>query len=146
MHEPRQRESEAGNYLQQEHTLEPMSRVFEFPVEIDTDNIRATLDRGLLKVRVPKASVGRRRAIRIARRADRLGFAGRLREEGGEDLLYLPTLTLGALRPAMAMVRQCLHPLEDVLAFPAAILVGGHTGSSEGPKAMGPSHTRVPAD
>jgi HSP20 family protein len=66
--EPRDRKSEAdGKYIQREHSMEPMSRVFEFPVEIDTDNIRATLDKGMLKIRVPKASVGRRRIIRIAR-------------------------------------------------------------------------------
>jgi hypothetical protein len=54
------------------HIAESMSRVFDFPVEIDTDNIRATLDKGLLKIRVPKASVGRRRVIRIARPGDEL--------------------------------------------------------------------------
>jgi HSP20 family molecular chaperone IbpA len=34
--------------------------------ETDTDNIRATLDQGILKIRVPNAAVGRRRVIRIA--------------------------------------------------------------------------------
>jgi HSP20 family molecular chaperone IbpA len=65
--QPREAQSSAeGNYLQREHVLEPMSRLFEFPVEIDTDNIRATLARGMLKIRVPKAALGRRRVIRIA--------------------------------------------------------------------------------
>jgi HSP20 family protein len=66
--EPHQRDSDGdGKYIQREHTPEPMSRLFEFPGEVDTDNIRATLDRGMLKIRVPKAGIGRRRIIRIAR-------------------------------------------------------------------------------
>jgi HSP20 family molecular chaperone IbpA len=32
-----------------------MSRVFDFPVEIDADNVQATLEKGILKLRVPKA-------------------------------------------------------------------------------------------
>jgi hypothetical protein len=47
-----------------------MSRLFEFPVEIDTDNIRATLARGLLKIRVPKAALGRRRSSASHQRRD----------------------------------------------------------------------------
>jgi HSP20 family protein len=63
--EPRERAQSDGKYIQREHTPEPMSRVFEFPQEIDTDNIRATLDKGMLRLRVPKAAIGRRRIIRI---------------------------------------------------------------------------------
>jgi HSP20 family protein len=64
--QPHERAETEGKYIQREHTLESMSRVFEFPQEIDTDHIRATLDKGMLRIRVPKAAVGRRRVIRIA--------------------------------------------------------------------------------
>jgi HSP20 family protein len=64
--QPRERGETEARYIQREHTLEPMSRVFEFPQEMDTDNIRATLDQGILRIRIPKAAVGRRRVIRIA--------------------------------------------------------------------------------
>ena len=40
-----------------------MSRVFEFPTEIDPDNISATLEAGMLKIHVPKAAASRRRVI-----------------------------------------------------------------------------------
>ncbi len=64
--QPRARPENEGKYIQREHAPEPMSRVFEFPQEIHTDNIRATLDKGILRIRVPKAAVGRRRTIHIA--------------------------------------------------------------------------------
>jgi HSP20 family protein len=65
--EPRQGEGDSGRkYLQRERPSGPMSRVFEFPVDIDTDNIQATLENGVLRVRVPKAAAGRRKVIRIA--------------------------------------------------------------------------------
>lgn len=64
--EPRQDEGEAGRrYLQREQTPEPMSRVFEFPTEIDTDNVRASLENGVLRIRAPKAAAARRRVIRV---------------------------------------------------------------------------------
>jgi HSP20 family protein len=64
--EPRQDEAEAGRrYLQREQVNEPMSRVFEFPAEIDTDGVRASLENGMLRVRAPKAAAARRRVIRV---------------------------------------------------------------------------------
>lgn len=67
--EPRQSASEEGRtYLQREHVTEPMSRIFEFPDELDTDNVRATLENGMLRIRVPRAGAGRRRVIRIGSR------------------------------------------------------------------------------
>ena len=64
--EPRQSSSEQGRtYLQREHVTEPMSRIFEFPDELDTDNVRATLENGMLRIRVPRAGAGRRRVIRM---------------------------------------------------------------------------------
>ena len=64
--QPRARPENEGKYIQREHAPEPMSRVFELPQEIHTDNIRAPLDNGILRMRVPKAAVGRRRAIHNA--------------------------------------------------------------------------------
>jgi HSP20 family protein len=67
--EPRQPASEEGRtYRQREHVTEPMSRIFEFPDELDTDNVRATLENGMLRIRVPRAEAGRRRVIRIGPR------------------------------------------------------------------------------
>ena len=64
--EPRQDEAEAGrHYFQRDQVTEPMSRIFEFPTEIDTDNVRASLENGMLKIRVPKAAAARRRVIRV---------------------------------------------------------------------------------
>jgi HSP20 family protein len=64
--QPRQAGSEDGRtYLQREQLLEPRSRVLEFPTELDTDNVRATLENGLLRIRVPKAAAARRRVIRV---------------------------------------------------------------------------------
>jgi HSP20 family protein len=64
--QPRQGDVESGrHYLQREQVTEPMSRIFEFPTEIDTDNVRASLENGVLKIRVPKAAAARRRVIRV---------------------------------------------------------------------------------
>ena len=44
--EPRQQQDESERkYVQREHSVESMSRVFEFPRELDTDNVRATLEK-----------------------------------------------------------------------------------------------------
>jgi HSP20 family protein len=68
--EPQQAEPDSGRrYLQREQPARPLSRLFEFPVEIDTDNVRTTLENGLLKIYVPKASVGRRKVIRLGQSA-----------------------------------------------------------------------------
>jgi HSP20 family protein len=64
--EPRQPAPEAGRkYLHHEESFEPRSRVFEFPTEIDTDGVHATLENGLLRIRVPRAAAGRRKVIRV---------------------------------------------------------------------------------
>ena len=52
-------------YLVQEQTSRPASHVIDFPGEIDTDGVRATLQHGMLTIRAPKAAAGRRRAVRI---------------------------------------------------------------------------------
>jgi HSP20 family protein len=67
---PQQAEANTSRrYLQREQPLEPMSRLFEFPVEIDTDNVRATLENGILKIEAPKAAAGRRRVILVGQSA-----------------------------------------------------------------------------
>ena|SRR2546425_1091020 len=67
---PKREERESGvTYLQREQPVHAMSRVFEFPVDIDTDNIRATLQHGIVTIHVPKAAAGRRKVIEVARSA-----------------------------------------------------------------------------
>jgi HSP20 family molecular chaperone IbpA len=46
-------------------TLPSQSRVFEFPVDLDTDNVRAELKQGLLRIQAPKAAAGKRRMVRV---------------------------------------------------------------------------------
>ena len=68
--EPQQAEPDSGRrYLQREQPVRPLSRLFEFPGEIDTDNVRTTLETGILKIHVPKAAVGRRKVIRVGQSA-----------------------------------------------------------------------------
>jgi HSP20 family protein len=52
-------------YLQQEQQQGPMSRVFEFPSEIDPDHISANLEAGMLKIHAPKAAATRPRVIKL---------------------------------------------------------------------------------
>ncbi|MBX5492681.1 MAG: Hsp20/alpha crystallin family protein [Chloroflexi bacterium] len=58
-------EAERRRYLQREQPAGAMSRVIEFPEEIDTDNVKATLEYGILKLEVPKAAIGRRKVIKV---------------------------------------------------------------------------------
>jgi HSP20 family molecular chaperone IbpA len=46
-----------------------MSRIFNFPVEIDSDNVQATLERGILQIHVPKEAAGKRKIIRVGQAA-----------------------------------------------------------------------------
>ena len=65
-----QREEQASEsertYLQRELPVRDMARVFEFPAEIDPDNIRPTLAHGILEVVVPRAAAQRRKVIKVA--------------------------------------------------------------------------------
>jgi HSP20 family protein len=64
--QPQQAEGEAGRrYVQRQQSPTPMSRVIEFPGEIDTDNIQANLEHGFLRIHVPKATAARRKVIRL---------------------------------------------------------------------------------
>lgn len=68
--QPRQAEENSDRrYIQREQPTGPMARIFEFPVEIDTDNVQATLKDGILKIEVRKAAAARRRIIQIGQAA-----------------------------------------------------------------------------
>jgi HSP20 family protein len=68
--QPRQTEANSDRrYIQREQSVGPMARIFEFPVEIDTDNVQATLKDGILKIEIRKAAAARRRIIQIAQAA-----------------------------------------------------------------------------
>ena len=62
----RTEEEEERTYLAREHLVEPMARVFEFPADIDTDNVRVILEQDLLRIRDPKAAAGRPRVVKVA--------------------------------------------------------------------------------
>ena len=65
--EPGRTEEEDGRtYFVREHLVEPMARVFEFPADIDTDNVRVKLEQGMLRIRAPKAAAGRPRTVKVA--------------------------------------------------------------------------------
>jgi HSP20 family protein len=68
--EPSNRQGDPGRkYIQREHSVRPMSRIFEFPMELDTDNVQASLENGILRVRAPKAAAAKRKLVRIAQAA-----------------------------------------------------------------------------
>ena len=50
-------------------TLRGESRVFEFPLELDTDNVHAERKQAVLRITAPKALAGKRRVIRIEQAA-----------------------------------------------------------------------------
>ena len=58
-------ERNGRQYLRQEQSQGPASRVFEFPTEIDPDNISANLEAGMLRIEVPKAAASRTRVITL---------------------------------------------------------------------------------
>jgi HSP20 family protein len=61
---PQQTEADSGRtYIQHEQLVQPMSRIFEFPVEIDTDNVHSMLEREMLKIEVPKSAAGRPKVV-----------------------------------------------------------------------------------
>ena len=45
------------------------SRVFEFPLDLDTDNVRAERKQAVLRITAPKALAGKRRVIRVEQAA-----------------------------------------------------------------------------
>ena len=64
--EPREESSGSRRYIQREQSVRPMSRIFDFPDQIDVDNIRPSLEQGVLVIRVPKAGASRRKIIRLS--------------------------------------------------------------------------------
>ncbi len=68
--DPQQGAANSGRkYIQREQSILPRSRLFDFPVEIDTDNVQANLENGILRIRVPKAAAGKRKVVRIGQAA-----------------------------------------------------------------------------
>ena len=65
---PSEQDSER-RYIHQEQAVKPMSRLFEFPEDIDTDNIGVTLKNGVLKLHVPKAAAAKPKVIRVKKSA-----------------------------------------------------------------------------
>ena len=62
--------SQSGRkYLQREHESGPITRVFEFPSDINPDSITATLEHGMLKIQASKATAARRRVIKLQKEA-----------------------------------------------------------------------------
>jgi HSP20 family protein len=66
---PRPPDDPVRRFLLRELGVQPTSRIFEFPMRLDTDNVRATLENGILKIRAPTAEAGRRRVIRVGQAA-----------------------------------------------------------------------------
>ncbi|WP_423960908.1 Hsp20/alpha crystallin family protein [Candidatus Binatus sp.] len=62
---PSQEENSDRIYLQREQDSRPWSRLFDFPMEIDPDKVRATVEAGILKIYAPKALVSPPRVIRV---------------------------------------------------------------------------------
>jgi HSP20 family protein len=62
---PMERNGQQRRYLRHEQEQGPMSRVFEFPSEIDPDHVSATVEAGMLKIHAPKAAASRRRVIKL---------------------------------------------------------------------------------
>jgi HSP20 family protein len=68
--ETAQTEPKSGRrYIQREFSVRRMLRIFNFPVEIDIDNVQATLENGILQIRAPKAAAGKGKLIRVRRAA-----------------------------------------------------------------------------
>jgi HSP20 family protein len=65
----RSADEDGRKYFQREQPTGRMSRVFEFPMDLDTDNVQATLENGILKIRVPKAGAARRRVVKVGQLA-----------------------------------------------------------------------------
>jgi HSP20 family protein len=62
--------ADAGRrYIVREHSARPMWRRFDFPVEIDKDNVKANLEYGMLRIVVPKQAAGKRKTIAIEQAA-----------------------------------------------------------------------------
>jgi HSP20 family protein len=68
--EPQQAQADSGQrYIQREQPVRALSRLFEFPEEIDTDNVKAAQENGMLRIRVPKAAAAPRKVIRVGQSA-----------------------------------------------------------------------------
>lgn len=62
----RQQSEDSGRrYILREQEMRSWSRLFEFPMEIDPDKVRATLENGILKVYATKALANQPKIIPI---------------------------------------------------------------------------------
>ena len=68
---PQQAEESGRTYIQREQEVRPWSRLFEFPMEIDPDGVRAGLENGILKIHAPKALSSPGKVFRV-----RIGESG----------------------------------------------------------------------
>jgi HSP20 family protein len=62
---PSQEDTSGRKYLRHEQEIRPWSRLFQFPMEIDTDRVQAGLENGILKIHAPKALSAQSKVIRI---------------------------------------------------------------------------------
>jgi HSP20 family protein len=62
---PQQAEESGRTYIRREQEIRPWSRLFEFPMEIDPDRVRAGLENGILKIYAPKSLSSPPRVFRI---------------------------------------------------------------------------------
>jgi HSP20 family molecular chaperone IbpA len=60
-----QDEKSGRKYILREQEIRRWSRLFEFPMEIDTDRVRAELENGILKIHAPKALSNPPKIIRV---------------------------------------------------------------------------------
>ena len=63
--ERKQDEEAKGNYHRQERIVGSFTRVFQLPVDIDTQKVEATLSDGVLRITLPKAATARPRQISV---------------------------------------------------------------------------------
>jgi len=61
-----ERKSETGKVLWSEFGSKDVCRRFELPTPIDTDKITATLDKGVLHIKAPKAAVTKEKNVTVA--------------------------------------------------------------------------------
>lgn len=64
--DPQQPQDSGRRYIQREQEIRSWSRLFEFPMEIDPDRVRATLENGILRIYAPKTLASQPKVIKIS--------------------------------------------------------------------------------
>jgi HSP20 family protein len=67
--DPKPLDDSDRKYLRREQETGPWSRFFEFPMEIDPDQVRATIEYGILKIYATKALGGKLKVVPITQAA-----------------------------------------------------------------------------